>query len=345
MKIFADRRIKTLFLQILDCVGGFTAAAVLLLWNIPQDAAGWIWLAALCMTALILALLLRYFRAEHRTMEQAVQQIEDYLAGSRDARIECDDEGELNRLFHEVNSLAAILNAHAENQQRARQFLKDSISDISHQLKTPLAALSIYNGILQQEQKDPEVVRQFTALSEQELDRIETLVQNLLKVTKLDARTILMEKSEQRVAELMQALGQRFSIQAERQGKRLIFSGGEHVVLFCDAHWIGEALSNLIKNALDHTRTGDFIQIEWCTFASVVQIKVRDTGCGIHPEDLPHIFKRFYRSRFSKDTQGAGLGLALTKSIVEAHGGTIEADSQPGHGTVFTMNFLIPTKL
>ena len=161
------------------------------------------------------------------------------------------------------------------------------------------------------------MVRQFTALSEQELDRIETLVQNLLKVTKLDAGTVLMEKSEQRVAELMQALGQRFSIQAERQGKRLIFSGGEHVVLFCDAHWIGEALSNLIKNALDHTWTGDFIQIEWCTFASVVQIKVRDTGCGIHPEDLPHIFKRFYRSRFSKDTQGAGLGLALTKSIVE----------------------------
>lgn len=345
MKILSDRRIKTLFIQVLACAGGFTAAAALLFWMIPQYAAGWVWFAAICMTALILALLLRYFRAEHRMMEQAVQRIEDYLEGNQDARIECDDEGELNRLFHEINSLAAILNAHAENQQRAREFLKESISDISHQLKTPLAALSIYNGILQQEPEAPEVVRQFTALSEQELDRIETLVQNLLKITKLDAGTVHLQRSEQNVAELMKALAQRFSVQAERQGKQLAFSGSEHAVLFCDVHWMEEALSNLIKNALDHTRPGDSIQIEWRTFASVVQIVVRDTGCGIHPEDLPHIFKRFYRSRFSKDTQGVGLGLALTKSIVEAHGGTIEADSPPGHGAVFTVNFLIPTKL
>lgn len=345
MKILSDRRIKTLFIQILACAAGFTAVAALLLWAIPQNAAGWIWFAAICMAALILALLLHYFRAEYHTMEQAVQRIEDYLEGDLSARIECDDEGERNRLFHEVNSLAAILNAHVENQQRSRQFLKESISDISHQLKTPLAALSIYNGILQQEQEDPEVVRQFTALSEQELNRIETLVQNLLKITKLDAGTVLMEKSDQNLTDLMQALEQRFSVQAEQQGKQLRFSGDEYVVLFCDAHWMSEALSNLIKNALDHTRTGDSIQIEWRTFASVVQIRVRDTGCGIHPEDLPHIFKRFYRSRFSKDTQGAGLGLALAKSIVEAHGGTIEVDSQPGYGTVFTINFLIPTKL
>ena len=178
MKILSDRRIKTLFIQILACAAGFTTVAALLLWAIPQNAAGWIWFAAICMTALILSLLLRYFRAEYHTMEQAVQRIEDYLEGDLSARIECDDEGERNRLFHEVNSLAAILNAHVENQQRSRQFLKESISDISHQLKTPLAALSIYNGILQQEQEDPEVVRQFTALSEQELNRIETLALN-----------------------------------------------------------------------------------------------------------------------------------------------------------------------
>ena len=87
------------------------------------------------------------------------------------------------------------------------------------------------------------------------------------------------------------------------------------------------------------------IHIKWQAFASVVQISVEDNGSGICPEDLHHIFKRFYRSRFSKDTQGIGLGLPLTKAIVEAHNGTIESDSSLNRGTSFTINFLIPTKL
>ena len=89
----------------------------------------------------------------------------------------------------------------------------------------------------------------------------------------------------------------------------------------------------------------DGIRIEWRAFTSIVQISVKDNGSGIHPDDLYHIFKRFYRSRFSKDTQGIGLGLSLTKAIVEAHNGTIEVDSTVGMGTSFTINFLNPTKL
>ena len=105
------------------------------------------------------------------------------------------------------------------------------------------------------------------------------------------------------------------------------------------------AVDNIVKNALDHTDKGDMIRIEWKQFASVIQIVIKDNGNGIHPEDLPHIFKRFYRSRFSQDTQGIGLGLPLAKLIVEAHNGTIEVDSKLGIETVFTLNFLIPTKL
>ena len=106
-----------------------------------------------------------------------------------------------------------------------------------------------------------------------------------------------------------------------------------------------EAVDNIVKNALDHADKGDMIRIEWKQFASVIQIVIKDNGNGIHPEDLPHIFKRFYRSRFSQDTQGIGLGLSLAKLIVEAHNGTIEVDSKLGIETVFTLNFLIPTKL
>ena len=120
-------------------------------------------------------------------MENAISQITEYISGNKEVTIECNDEGELYRLFHEVNSLVAILNAHAENEKSAKKFLRNTISDISHQLKTPLAALNIYNGIIQGEAKELPTIQEFSQLSEQELDRIETLVQSLLKITKLDA--------------------------------------------------------------------------------------------------------------------------------------------------------------
>lgn len=278
-------------------------------------------------------------------MEQAVAQINAYLAGDVNARIECDNEGELYRLFHSVNSLAAVLNAHADNELREKEFLKNTISDISHQLKTPLAALNIYNGLLQDEAEASSTVKEFATLSEQELDRIETLVQNLLKITKLDAGSIVIEKTKENVADMMRDIELHFAYRARQEQKKIVLSGSDNVLLLCDRDWLIEAIDNIVKNALDHTEKGDTVRIEWKALSSAVQIAVKDNGCGIHPEDLYHIFKRFYRSRFSKDKQGIGLGLPLAKAIVEAHNGTIEVDSELGIGTTFTMNFLIPTKL
>jgi signal transduction histidine kinase len=136
-----------------------------------------------------------------------------------------------------------------------------------------------------------------------------------------------------------------FAYRAKQERKEIVLSGSDAISLCCDRNWILEAIDNIVKNALDHTEQGDTIWVEWKQFASVVQITVKDNGSGIHPEDLHHIFKRFYRSRFSKDTQGVGLGLPLAKAIVEAHDGTIEVDSELGRGTTFILNFLIPTKL
>ena len=125
----------------------------------------------------------------------------------------------------------------------------------------------------------------------------------------------------------------------------MLFSGEDSIFLLCDRHWMIEAISNIIKNALDHTQKGNEIRVEWRQFASMIQVVIKDNGSGIHPEDRNYIFKRFYRSRFSKDTQGVGLGLPLAKSIIEAHNGTIEADSELGVGTTFTIHFRIPTEL
>ena len=345
MKIFANKEIKKLFLA----VSVIWVASLLLtqgfLWLCYQRFSLFLLLVFVLAGGAILAVGCSYFKKQNQVMEQAVSQLQAYLDGDHNARIECDEEGELYRLFHTVNSMAAVLNAHADNELREKEFLKNTISDISHQLKTPLAALNIYNGLLQDGDMEPGAVKEFADLSEQELDRIEILVQNLLKITKLDAGAIVLEKTTENVADMLRDVELHFAYRAKQEHKELVLSGPEEVLLFCDRDWLTEAIDNIVKNALDHTESGDAVHITWKALPNAVQIAVKDNGCGIHPEDLHHIFKRFYRSRFSQDKQGIGLGLPLAKTIVEAHSGTIEVDSELGKGTTFTMNFLIPTKL
>ena len=345
MKIFANKEIKKLFLSVsviwvvsLLLIQGF-------LWLRYQQFSLFLLLVSVLAGTSILAVCCSYFRKQNQIMEQAVSQINAYLDGNRNARIECDYEGELYRLFHSVNSLAAVLNAHADNELREKEFLKNTISDISHQLKTPLAALNIYNGLLQDKDIEVSSVKEFADLSEQELDRIETLVQSLLKITRLDAGAIVLEKTAENVADMMRDIELHFAYRARQEKKEIILSGSDHLSLFCVRDWLNEAIDNIVKNAFDHTESGATIRVAWKELPSGVQIVIKDNGCGIHPEDIHHIFKRFYRSRFSKDKQGIGLGLPLAKAIVEAHNGTIEVDSELGIGTTFTMNFLIPTKL
>ena len=345
MKILVNRKIRLLFGCLLLLTAVFTLLSVFCVIRKGNLAA---LCAALSTAGLGIAAagaVFWYLKEQGRQIEEAAEQIREYSAGNRNARIDCDEEGDLYRLFQEVNALVSILNAHADNEKRAKTFMKDTISDISHQLKTPLAALNIYQGIIQEEAKESSVILEFSELCEQELDRIETLVQNLLKITKLDAGTIVIENAQVNVSQMMEQVQKSFAYRAEKQGKTLLLLGDPEAELLCDQTWMREAVSNLVKNALDHTKKGDTISIRWKKFPSMVQIAVEDNGSGIHPEDLPHIFKRFYRSRFSKDTQGIGLGLSLAKAIVEAQGGSIEADSVLGVGTTFTMDFLIPTKL
>lgn len=299
---------------------------------------------ALCGMAAALGMAVCRLRHQEQSMENAAHQIAEYILDRRKGGIECSEEGAMYRLFHEVNSLVTMADAHADSERRAKEFLRRTISDISHQLKTPIAALNIYNGILQQETADAATVREFTSLSEQELDRIESLVQSLLKMARLDAGAITLERAPENVFDLLEHIKRQYSFRAEQEGKEIALEGDEQTVFSCDRTWLVEAIGNLVKNALDHTAQGDRILVRWQQSPCLTQITVEDTGSGIHSEDLYHIFKRFYRSRFSKDTQGVGLGLPLAKSIVEAHQGSIEVHSKLGQGTAFTINFPIMTK-
>lgn len=345
MKILTDQEVRNFIIK----SGGLFIFYVILvqafIWFTCREIVIWLLLCSVFLVIMFIAVCFGYFYRQHKTMEAAVSQINAYLAGDISARIPCDKEGELYKLFHSVNTLAAVLNAHAENEQRSKEFLKHTISDISHQLKTPLAALNIYHGLLQGEADGLPTVKELASLSEQELDRMETLVRNLLKITRLDARTMVMEKRPVTITEMMKDIELHFSFRAKQEHKTMILSGPEDVSLYCDRDWIAEAISNIVKNAFDHTNAGNHIMIGWKQLPSMTCITVKDNGNGIHPEDMHHIFKRFYRSRFSTDIQGIGLGLPLAKAIVEAHDGNITVESVLEKGSAFTISFLNPSKM
>lgn len=289
--------------------------------------------------AIYLSLFL-YLQRQHKAFGNAENTIRQFLDGNTTSRIECSQAGDWYSLFHAINEMATILSAHAENQRQTKEFLQDIISDVSHQIKTPLSALKMYHEIIESHKDDTATVSSFTEKSQREIKRMEDVIYTLLKLARLDAGIIQMEKAEENVSILMQDVLERFETWAEREHKTITLSGKEDVILSCDALWVSEAIGNIIKNALEHTENGGHIGVKWSQSPLMTQIEISDDGKGIHPEDLYNIFKRFYRSRLSSDVHGIGLGLPLAKSIVEAHGGTISVTSTPGTGTTFTLNFI-----
>ena len=288
--------------------------------------------------AIYLSLFL-YLRRQHKAFSNAENTIRQFLDGNTTSRIECSQAGDWYSLFHAINEMATILSAHAENQRQTKEFLQDIISDVSHQIKTPLSALKMYHEIIESHKDDAATVSSFTEKSQREIKRMEDVIYTLLKLARLDAGIIQMEKAPENLSVLMQDVLERFETWAEREHKTITLSGKENVVLSCDALWVSEAIGNIVKNALEHTENGGHIEVKWSQSPLMTQIEISDDGKGIHPEDLYNIFKRFYRSRFSSDVHGIGLGLPLAKSIVEAHGGTISVTSSLGAGTTFTLNF------
>ena len=275
----------------------------------------------------------------HRAIDDAGSKIREFLDGNSMSRIECSQTGDWYSLFHDVNEMATILSAHAESQKQTKEFLQDIISDVSHQIKTPLSALKMYHEIISSHKGEAETVANFSEKSQREIKRMENVIYTLLKLARLDAGIIQMEKAEENVSALMQDVLERFETWAEQDHKEITLSGKDDISLNCDALWMSEAIGNIVKNALEHTQPGGHISVQWTQSPLLTQIVITDDGKGIHQEDLYNIFKRFYRSRFSSDVHGIGLGLPLAKSIVEAHGGTISVTSTLDVGTTFTLNF------
>ena len=283
MNILSDRDISSLFKKLILLVLVFNIIAIFIVLNIKSNTFLFIIINYLVMSLSIIFIVYRYFSNQDKIINNAITQIQDYINGNQNARIDCNYEGSIYRLFHEINSIVSILNANAENEEKSKVFLKNTISDISHQLKTPIASLNIYNGIIQGEADGLDTVQEFSNLSEKELDRIENLVQNLLKITKLDAGTLAFEKNPENLSDIMYSIENDFSYRAKSENKYLSFTGDDMEIL-CDKSWLIEALENIIKNSFDHTKSGNSINVEWRKLPTIIQIIIKDNGSGIHPK-------------------------------------------------------------
>lgn len=272
--------------------------------------------------------------------QQAAQVITRFTEGDFSCHMPQMKEGTIYHLFASVDKLSTILQSKNETVYKSKEFLKNTISDISHQLKTPLAALSMYHEIILDEPDNLNTVKEYSKMIGLALKRMEQLIQSMLKITRLDTCSIIFENECCRISELISLAIGELTTRAVTEGKVIIIDDLPEETVLCDKQWTSEAIGNIVKNSLDHTAFGGEIHIYWEHTPAMIRIFISDNGTGIAPEDLHHIFKRFYRSKNSLDTQGVGLGLSLTKSIIEGQNGIISVQSSLNEGTTFIISFL-----
>lgn len=256
-----------------------------------------------------------------------------------DIDIEDYTEDELSILKQEVYKTSLMLRSEADNSLKDKLNLKDSLSDISHQLKTPLTSITIMiDNILDNEEMDSKTRRKFLINIKREIININFLVQNLLKLSKFDAKVIKFNKEEVLIKDIIDEAIKKVSALSELKGVSIKVSGDKGSTIKCDFMWEVEALSNIIKNSIEHIEGEGFIEVNYTKNKVYTRILIRDNGIGINEDDLPYIFDRFYKGKnSSKDS--VGIGLALSKSIIEKDNGSISVKSTPKIGTIFTIKY------
>ena len=283
-------------------------------------------------------ILFLYHREKLYTKSENI--IKDYIDGNYTVHLPQSNEGTIYQLLSSVDQLATMLQAKNDTEQKTKEFLKNTISDISHQLKTPLSALMMYQEIIEHEPENSETVKEFSLKIGTAIKRMEQLIQSMLKITRIDAGSLSFEKSNYSISNIINHAISELTTRADNEKKEIVIDGDLEQMLYCDIEWTGEAIGNIIKNALDHTDAGGKITISWKPTPAMIRIFITDNGHGISQEDIHHIFKRFYRSKNTSENQGIGLGLPLAKAIVEGQGGILSVQSERLQGTTFTLSFL-----
>lgn len=290
------------------------------------------------LAALLLALL-RESRLQLSEVRDLARSLEAAVKENRPMKFRIYAEGELGLLAHQVQELSLRLQETIAQLYRDKDFLRDTIADISHQLKTPLASLTVYVELLQGGQIRPEEQDEFLRTCAHELERMEWLIQTLLKLARLEAGSLSMQLERAPIDATVQAAAHALRRLSEERGIEICISVPEEPVLAPhDPRWLAEALTNLIKNAIEHSPAAGVVTVSWDKTPIFARLRVADQGSGIDMRDEPHIFKKFYRAPSGKGGgSGVGLGLPLAKTIAERHGGMLAVGRAEEGGTVFTL--------
>lgn len=288
----------------------------------------------------ILLIFICYQKQRNRKIQELVDYIHKIEHGIYRIEIEENDEGELSRLQNELYKITVMLRESSELAGQQKKALADSVSDISHQLKTPLTScLVLLDNLSESENMTEETRRRFLSEITRQLTSVSWLVQVLLKLSRLDAGVVELKEEELSVSALIRSAVEKVGLLAEWKQIDIQVMGEEEPCIKGDRHWLEEALVNLIKNAIEHSPEDSEIRIQVEDNQVYTCIHVRDFGSGISYEDQKHIFERFYRSADAGE-DSVGIGLALAQEIMKRQNGYLTVESEPGQGTTFYMKFL-----
>lgn len=291
-------------------------------------------LAGLCGAGFIW---LQYGR-QRRELKKLNGEIDRILHGDTGLELSYFREGQVEILRDEIYKMTIRLREQAEKLEADKRELAEALADISHQIRTPLTALNLMNARLSSGTLTEEERREILRNMKKMMERIEWLITALLKMSKLEAGMISFNIEEISVKELAQASVEPFLLAAELRQVDIQLKGDEGVVFSGDRMWTREAVENVMKNCLEYTPKGGHIRICWDENPLYVRIMVKDDGPGISPEDIPHLFERFYRGKGAREGS-FGIGLALAQMIVNREKGVIRTKNSGQGGSCFEIRF------
>lgn len=279
-----------------------------------------------------------FTRWRYREIEKLSGYLRKISSGDDSLDVRDNQEGELSILKNDIYKVTLMLSEHRSFLEKDKLTLTNALSDISHQLKTPLTSMMVMADLLSDSTLEESKRAEFTQHIRVQLERIEWLVSSLLKLSKIDAGTISFKKDNVVVRDLIQSVVQPVLIPMDIKEQTLSVSGDESVSFTGDLRWTAEALINILKNAVEHTGEGGVISLSFSENPLYTEITIADNGDGIPKEDLPYIFRRFYKGKNASD-DSVGIGLAMAYSIITSQQGDLEVRSEKGNGTVFSIKF------
>lgn len=289
---------------------------------------------------LILTIVLIYNRKKEREIKKINKYLNEINNGNYELKIEENCEDELSKLKNELYKTTVLLRETAENSEQEKINLSNSLADISHQIKTPLTSIRIMlDNIEDNPDMDRKTREEFIEDISKQIDWISSLVISLLKLAKFDAGAIKMNDQEVNVKKLINHVLSNLAILLDIKNIKIEQKIDDNVLLKADYNWQLEAITNIIKNAIEHSHDNGTIHIDVENNSVFVKIKIRDEGEGIDKKDIKHIFDRFYKAKKSSENS-IGIGLSLAKTIIEQENGYIKVDSETGKGTTFEIKYL-----